>query len=132
MIKSLIYILNILYILTFTCLFSCDMNKSLSNRDKSITEDSSVKKFSIIISFFSPGNGIDYRTKKKLVNFLNSNYPEIKYEKINWGKEGEVDFCFKLIELKKNRKSEFLNLINEITSISNRVKTYKNTTYIHQ
>ena len=70
--------------------------------------------------------------KKKLVNFLNSNYPEIKYEKINWGKEGEVDFCFKLIELKKNRKSEFLNLINEITSISNRVKTYKNTTYIHQ
>jgi len=66
----------------------------------------SLSKF--IISFYSPGNGIDYKTKKEYDDFLTKEYANLEVHQKSWGREGEVDYCVNIELLTKKEKASFV------------------------
>jgi hypothetical protein len=109
--------------------FSCVCTKNVKSDETTTTENmksDSVTYFRFIVSFYSPGNGVDHKMKQKYVEFITKNYPNIIIEKTKWGKEGEIDFCFQLNELEENRKQQFVKESKELLSSSSRVHIYEN------
>ncbi len=69
--------------------------------------------YRFIVSFISIGEGTDLNAKKMLdehlVQWRNKSAREIHYEEVPWGREGEVDFCFPLIELNQSQQTQFIS-----------------------
>ena len=84
----------------------------------------------LIISFNSPGNGIDYKAKKEIDGFISSYEKErgvpLAKEEIHWGKEGELDYCFKLSELAKEDQEDFVSRIKSLVRKSKRIGIVEN------
>jgi hypothetical protein len=88
------------------------------------------------VSFISIGGGTDKNAKQTFRQFIDQ-YNENNAVKINvetsvWGKEGETDYCLKLIELNKEKQDRFIsdvkNLLKESTLVrfsENSVCKYK-------
>lgn len=116
----------------FICIlfvFSCNANKLVNKETNKLDEKVAVEStdnYRFIVSFYSPGNGIDTKMKESYLDFIGNNYPIIKFEKTNWGREGEVDFCFLLDELNENDQVKFITESNNILSNSERVNVYEN------
>lgn len=47
----------------------------------------------LVVSFISTGGGIDLAAQANLDKWL-SKHPDVKYAQNQWGREGEVDYCF--------------------------------------
>lgn len=73
--------------------------------------------YRFIVSFISIGEGTDRNAKEildaTLYNWKTSQKKEIVYEKVPWGREGEVDFCFQLKELSAEQQVQFINELKE-------------------
>jgi len=115
-------------LLAFLVTVACNSTKKAS---KEVTATEDVKSESgdnhrLIVSFFSPGNGIDHKVKKKFVEFLSASYPEVKYESNRWGKEGEVTLCFSLNKLGEKDTDKFIKESKEVLASSSRVHVYEN------
>ena len=126
---------KVLISLTFITLLSCFSINNLKNNGVSKQEPIKVElvdKFKLIVSFFSPGNGIDRKVLNTYVNFLKTSYPKITYEKIKWGREGELDFCFTLNELEEKQINQFISKSEDILSVSSRVHIYKDSPLKHK
>jgi hypothetical protein len=84
----------------------------------------------LIISFSSPGNGIDYKAKKEIDERISSYEKEkgvpLAKEEIHWGREGELDYCFKLVELSKEDQEEFVSRIKSSVKKSKRTGIVEN------
>lgn len=74
--------------------------------------DPIVTTYRLTVSFISIGGGIDYAAKQKydafVADFGKRNKTKLAHETVGWGREGEVDYCFKLAELKDAQKSAFV------------------------
>jgi hypothetical protein len=60
--------------------------------------------YRLSVSFISIGEGIDYKAKEKYDAFIKefarrNKVKEPQHETVNWGREGETDYCFTLREL---------------------------------
>ena len=73
--------------------------------------------YRFIISFISIGEGTDRNAKEildaALNNWKTSQKKDINYEEVHWGREGEVDFCFLLTELKEVDQKKFISEMKE-------------------
>lgn len=86
--------------------------------------------YRFIVSFISKGSGIDSKTNEKFTKFV----AEFEQKKglvlskdiINWGKEGESDYCFKLSELNANEQITFINESKSLLEESDLVITEEN------
>ncbi len=74
--------------------------------------DPIVGNYRLTVSFISIGGGIDGKAKAKYDNFVlefaKKNNVKLPHETVTWGREGEVDYCFKLTELDQNKQAEFV------------------------
>jgi len=95
---------------------------------KEVNEDN----YRLVVSFFSPGNGIDHKMKREYLEFISNYKAEISYEQTSWGREGEVDFCFSLKGLSKKEQEEYVRKSKELLSKSNRVHLYENVPCRHK
>lgn len=86
-----ILIFCLLYLLTVGC---AGTNTKGSTKHESDGNGVVPQKFKI--SFLSYGTGIDYRQKTVLDSLVNlyAASCNIIYYKKNWGREGEIDYCF--------------------------------------
>ena len=75
-----------------------------------------------VVSFISVGAGIDRNVQQDFESFLKSEYPNISYDKIPRGREGELDYCFKLSDLSATRKTNFIEGSKQILTRSNLIK----------
>jgi len=86
--------------------------------------------FDFTVSFWSPGDGIDFTTAKLFLDWLNTyaddGKPQPTFEQVPWGREGEVDFCIKLQAFNKNEKLSFLSEAKSILSQSKKVHFKEN------
>ena len=73
-------------------LFSCrnSQNTTQQENEEEAVETNATETFRLIVSFYSPGNGIDHQAMQSFASFLNDKYPQLVYEKVKWGKEGEI------------------------------------------
>jgi len=105
--------------------FACKHTKS--------TEKTSVPApttYRAIVSFGSAGSGIDSKTAAQLesyvISFGKAEGKAIAYEKVNYGKEGEVDYCFPLTELSKGKQGDFVNGLKNLTKSAKIVTVKEN------
>ena len=84
-----------------------------SNKDTSV--------YSMVVAFFSPGDGIDIKTASEFDAYLKG-YTSVTFNKVGWGREGETDFCIRLDMLTGSELPEFKKGAEEILSKSQKVQ----------
>jgi hypothetical protein len=108
---------------------SSNTSNNMSNSTTS-SENQGVINYSMVVSFFSIGSGID-RPVALDFNELVRTYQEtfsnqFTAEKVGWGREGEVDYCIQLDNMKKADAEEFKKKANEILKKSEHVHMNEN------
>lgn len=88
------------------------------------------RKSRLIVSFYSICCGIDSAAKERLDKFL-SRYEKaervrITKESIRWGKEGEIDYCFKLSNLSSRKQKRLISEIKSLLKESTLVRIEEN------
>lgn len=82
------------------------------------------------VSFFSIGEGTDskmqLRFKEYIDKFKADKNVELVYETNQWGREGEVDYCFTLSELNQKFRNEFIEHAKSLLSESKLVHVAEN------
>lgn len=100
--------------LAFTSV-SCKSKKETTTKNTANTNEKEVK-YRLIVSFISKGAGTDNTKRTAFIEYVNSHPKKPKFETINWGREGETDYCFNLKEL--TTKKEMVVFIEKVKSIS--------------
>lgn len=105
--------------------YSCSNAKPISQQEIVTTDQCRL-----VISFISKGRGIDRDTKKNVLAYI-ENYNKthsltLVYETVRWGREGEVDFCFALEELKKRQQVKFIDELKTLVQKSDCVRISEN------
>lgn len=82
------------------------------------------------VSFFSPGSGINRDAYKKLERhielFEEENGIKLTTYKVPWGREGEVDFCFKLSTIDNKKAEAFVTSVKNLLSGAEKVNIKEN------
>jgi len=80
----------------------------------------------LIVSFYSPGNGIDNEAHQLFAKEILESNKEIKYSKVSWGREGEVDYCFQLANMTAGEQAVFVDKVMDLLRNSERIHFYEN------
>lgn len=68
--------------------------------------------FRLVVSFYSKGEGIDYKMRQKFEGFMADAQATRKLNlnplSVPWGREGEVDFCLMLNELTPRQQKDLV------------------------
>lgn len=108
---------------------TANSNQGMDTTKKS-TED--PNSYGFVVSFFSPGNGIDSNTKDAYDKFLEGYKSKVETEQYRWGREGEIDYCLKLSKLSAAEKKDFIAKSRAILEKSDRVHIYENSPCVHK
>ena len=86
--------------------------------------------YRFIVSFISKGGGTDRNARQQFVQFAEDYGKKkgikIKAETINWGREGETDYCLKLSELNKREQKKFIDETKALLKTSELVRYNEN------
>jgi hypothetical protein len=127
----------IIYMLVFITLLACHNAKKATDKNTTIPISvNNVKSMEVdtnyrfSVSFISIGAGIDRKAKQEydqfIVDFDQKNNVKLNYEVTSWGREGEVDYCFKLTELNKVQKDQFVAKSKETIKSSTLIRFREN------
>lgn len=105
---------------------ACKSSQSSVDSNTKVEAPAEDDTYLLVVSFFSPGNGIDRDMKKKFEEYIASDYPALTYDKTAWGREGEVDFCIKGSQLSKSEKAAFVSGSKELLVSSSKVRISEN------
>jgi hypothetical protein len=88
-----------------------DVNQpNAEDKKKESIQENTIK--NLVVSFYSIGSGIDYKSAEKFEQFLSTftldNGSKPVYEKIGWGREGEIDYCITLDGWNYNDAASFV------------------------
>ena len=88
------------------------------------------RNYRLIVSFYSICCGINGKAKEQLDEFI-SNYEKEKRiglarETVNWGREGEIDYCFKLSGLPSKERNRVVSKIKALVNGSELVRIQEN------
>ena len=107
------------------------------NSGKKITENSTAK-YTVLpdsiyrfnVSFISIGSGTDSKAKQQFNDFItqfnNNNKVTITPEIVNWGREGETDYCLKLNGLNSELQNKFIADAKELLKNSKLIRYKEN------
>ena len=102
----------VLFLLLVIFTFSCNNSKKIADNTLATENSKNNSIYRFTISFFSKGGGTDRKARSEfesfLENFNKKNEVNLQYIKTSWGREGEVDYCFQLEELKKKKQIIFI------------------------
>lgn len=122
---------NILYLILPLTLFACSTNKQTSNAATPATATSNDSTCRFVVSFISIGAGIDNKAREEFDKFIleysAKNKVHIVYVPERWGREGEIDYCFKLKELSSSKQEEFIREAKGLFKESSLVRYKENT-----
>ena len=103
---------------------------------KETQSDETKTTYNLLVSFISRGEGINGQAKTKLddfiIDFEAKHSLTIQYEKINWGKEGERDYCFDLSNLSQSKQKTFITGSKTLLSTADQVLIYENKECYHK
>jgi len=89
-----------------------------------------AQKARLVISFYSICCGIDHEAKDKLDKFIRdyeaAHHRRLKMAAVHWGREGEIDYCFRLSELTPRERKSFISRTRSLLSKSKLMRIYKN------
>lgn len=134
--KQLFFLIAIfsLAISTVSCKAKKEATTTTSETTPTTTAMTETKEhtYRFIISFISKGTGVDRNNVEALLKYVEAQPKKPEYEKIQWGREGEMDFCFQLNELKKDEQAKFIKDVKNQMAGSDRVFMTENMACTHQ
>ncbi|MGZ3866089.1 MAG: hypothetical protein ACXVC6_10470 [Bacteroidia bacterium] len=86
--------------------------------------------YRLVLSFISKGAGLDNATHDKVIAYAAAHPKKPVYETHRWGREGEVDYCFKLSELTADEQKLFVKDIEKMIPDKTLVLVQENHTYV--
>ena len=105
----------------------CEKKATLTNagsspKTEAAPNDAKEAMKNLVVSFYSTGGGANYKAAKQFEDFLfeygTKTNTVISFDKIPWGKEGEVDYCISLEgwtdESGNNFKAKVNNLLRGV------------------
>lgn len=108
---------------------------SPANGEREPQTDPKETVYRLIISFISIGEGTDGEARKMMDNVLGiwaeHNQVTLKYDTFPWGREGEVDFCFRLSELNTELQDAFVSEMKEVMKGRNLIQITENQKCMH-
>ncbi len=117
-------------VLILTGLGSCKTKANSTKLKNNSKETKPSDSYSLVITFFSIGAGVDYKTKKLFdewtINFEQKIGKKVNIESYPWGREGEVDLCISTDNLSAEQKKEFISEAKKILSNSKLVRLEEN------
>lgn len=127
------YVQFTIYPFAFLALLSC---KTPKKTETTISEAALATPslpdslYRLNVSFFSRGSGIDRKAKKQLddyvIQYEQKNKVKLNPEANAWGREGEIDYCFKLKDLNKNQQSNFIEEVKKLLEASTLIHLNEN------
>ncbi|MFM7217282.1 MAG: hypothetical protein ACKO7B_10095 [Flavobacteriales bacterium] len=92
--------------------------------------------YRFIVSFFSTASGPDRESMTNFENwfstYLNDKKLTADMDKISWGREGEMDLCFKLNGWSEQDQTAFVNAAKEQLKNAKQVNMFENEPCRHQ
>lgn len=86
--------------------------------------------YGLSVSFYSTGGGTDSKMITRFNEFVAAYEKEknvtLVVEKNSWGREGEVDYCYKLDELSEKERNDFSQQATKLLSESQLVHVMQN------
>ena len=117
---------TLLFFFSIIVLYSC---KNTSTTTKKNLSEKSLQAENICrfnVSFISIGSGTDKNARQLFLDFIKDyevkNSKKLVVDVVPWGREGEVDYCFKLTELKVDDQNNFILNIKELLKQSKLVR----------
>lgn len=84
----------------------------------------------LVISFYSIGEGSEFQLITQYEDSVGSFSTRIgknfDYKRLSWGREGETDFCFPLVELSASEQASFVNMTRSVLKKAKWVHIYEN------
>lgn len=121
---------NLIYLILPLILFACSANKKTSNTLTSPTATGADSTCRFVVSFISIGAGIDNKAREEFDKFVleysAKNKEHIVYIPERWGREGEIDYCFKLNDLNASKQEEFIREAKGLLKESSLVRYKEN------
>ena len=123
---------NLLYITFITFIFSCKTPKNTVSQKKTGNADSSIKEIKTVeVSFYSICCGTNSKAEDTFFKLLRE-YPKVKDDSYNWGKEGETNHCLTLTNLSTNEQKALLKKLKQLAETMELVRVTKNVTCVHK
>jgi len=92
--------------------------------------------YDVIISFISKGEGIDHKLVEKIdqaiSKFNKDKKVSVKPEKLNWGREGELDYNIIFKNLSTTNKKAFISSMQEVVGTSDMAFVNLNQKSVHK
>lgn len=88
--------------------------------------------YRLVVSFISQAAGIDRQLHPKFMELYKSYKPAVTAEVTPWGREGEVDYCFKLNELNSKQQKDFVQKVREAMGNTDMVYIKENAPCVHK
>jgi hypothetical protein len=110
-----------------SCKNQKEANSSLNEKTKSNTMNNVVQlsdtsHYSLLVSFFSIGSGIDFKIAQEYDRYIKQfeleNEGKILVERIPWGREGELDYCIRFAGLSPEKQQSLIDRTKDIASQS--------------
>ena len=117
------------YTLILVVLSACSSKKGPTDTTEvleGIEANVSIIPSRLIVSFYSPGNGIDHKALALFSTEILSKNENITYSKVSWGREGERDYCFQLAELSAEQQVAFIKEVNTLLGSVKRIRILEN------
>lgn len=108
----------------FAILFAFGISISSCKSNKASKSDDG--KADLILSFYSPGNGIDKKMLEKVDYYIETQGLNDHVSRVSWGKEGERDLCFDFADLKGNNMGSIIAELKALVADSERVRVKEN------
>jgi hypothetical protein len=71
------------------------------------------KASTLLVSFYSIGGGIDVKNAQSFDNFISEYKTQsgksVAYERVPWGREGELDYCVSFADFKPEETEKFID-----------------------
>ena len=127
---------TLIYLFAIVALASCNSTKNATDKNTALSTSQNINTpdtiYRLSVSFISIGAGTDKKAKQQydqyIIQYKQKNKIKLNYEIVNWGREGEIDYCFKLSELNKNQQDLFVTETKETLKSSSLVRFKENTT----
>ncbi len=122
--------IRIFLLIIVTTVLSCNTSKKAEKEAITINSETKEPLTSFTVSFISIGAGTDYTARSSFNDFISSfeqaNNIKLMYETINWGREGETDYCFDLKTFYPSLQDKFITESKEHLASSTLIRYIEN------
>ncbi len=94
------------------------------------TAISSTTASRLVVSFISKGAGIDLKSQENIHSYIDKHRKKPAFEERRWGREGEVDYVFKLTELNADEQKIFIDEVKKLIINVDMVFVRENEEYV--